>query len=267
GGAVKAVNHLVVTTTADTVDGTVTSVSSLIAAPGVDGRISLREAIQATNATGGLDTVTFGIPIPDTGHVYYQDNGTAGTFAAPVATTLADLSTPSAKVITNYDADYPAGTARSWYRITLTSALPAITSPLALDATSQPLSVAGRGPVIELAGAGFQPLDLQPGSSGSTIRGFVINNGIVFSGGICIQGSSNNVIAGNYIGTNPAGIAAGPGNQVGIYIGGTAAAANNNQIGGTTAADRNIISANTFDGMEITSGGAGGIAGTLIQDN
>src|SRR5262249_41684373 len=165
GGAVQAVNHLVVPRTAAAVDGTVTSVPSLIAAPGVDGRISLREAIQATNATGGLDTVTFGIPIPDTGHVYYQDNGTAGTFAAPVATTLADLSTPSAQVITNYDADYPAGTARSWHRITLTSALPPLTSPLALDATSQPLSVAGRGPVIELAGAGFQPLDLQPATS------------------------------------------------------------------------------------------------------
>src|SRR5262249_20807790 len=113
-GAVQAVGHLVVTTTADTADGTTTSVSALIANPGADGRISLREPILAANTSPGA-TIPFGIPLPDAGHVYYQDNGVAGSFGAPTATTLADLSTPSSPVITNYDADYPAGTARSWY--------------------------------------------------------------------------------------------------------------------------------------------------------
>src|SRR5262249_4894933 len=63
--AIVAVGHLVVTTTADTVDGTTTSVANLIANPGADGRISLREAILATNATGGANTITFGIPLTD----------------------------------------------------------------------------------------------------------------------------------------------------------------------------------------------------------
>ena len=40
-----------VTTVADTVDGLTTSIGALIASPGVDGKISLREAIQAANNT------------------------------------------------------------------------------------------------------------------------------------------------------------------------------------------------------------------------
>ena len=60
--AILAYSELVVTTTADTVDGTTTNVPTLIANPGADGRISLREAIAATNATAGLNIIRFGIP-------------------------------------------------------------------------------------------------------------------------------------------------------------------------------------------------------------
>ena len=252
GRNVQAVGHLVVTTTADTVDGDTSSVANLIANPGADGRVSLREAITATNTSIAADTVTFGIPIADANHVYYQDNAVAGTFAAPVATTLADQSTPSSLVITNYDADYPAGTARSWYRITLGSDLPPVTSPIVLDTTTQPLSVAGTGPVVELNGAGVVAtgLSMMAGSDASTIRGFVINR--CTSRGILLRGSSNSVVVGNFLGTNPAGTAPGPGNNVGVYIGGgTATVTNNHRVGGTVAADRNIISGNTIDGVHI----------------
>src|SRR5262249_21896376 len=110
--ALQAVGHLVVTTTADTVDGTTTSVANLIANPGADGRISLREAILATNATAGPDTITFGIPLTDANHYYYKDDGIPNSLSIVQATTLADQSTPSSPVITNYDVDYPAGKAR-----------------------------------------------------------------------------------------------------------------------------------------------------------
>ena len=254
GGDVVAVSHLVVTTTADTVDGTTTSVSNLIANPGGDGRISLREAITAANNTLGLDTITFGIPLTDSNHVYYQNNGVAGTFAAPVATTLADQSTPSSPTITNYDADYPAGTARSWYLITVVgSALPDVTSPVVIDTTGQPLSVAGRGPVVELSGASViaTGLSMMAGSDGSTIRGFVINR--FPSRGILLRGSSNSVVVGNFLGTNPAGTAPGPGNNVGVYLGGgTNTISNNHRVGGTVAADRNVISGNDVDGVQIS---------------
>ena len=49
---------LTVTNNSDLVDGDVSSVSALVASPGPDG-ISLREAIEATNATPGADEITF----------------------------------------------------------------------------------------------------------------------------------------------------------------------------------------------------------------
>jgi len=48
---------LVVSTTNDDVDGDTSSVAALEANPGGDGEISLREAVIATNNTGGADSV------------------------------------------------------------------------------------------------------------------------------------------------------------------------------------------------------------------
>src|SRR5262249_43981380 len=120
-----------------------------------------------------------------------------------------------------------------------TTPLPAITGPVTIDGTTQP-GYAGT-PLIEIqgpAGGAAAGLDLQGGSSGSTIRGLVINS---FTSGnaIRIQSSNNDVIAGNYLGTNAAGTAA-LGNQVGVYI----QIGTNDRIGGTVAADRNVISGN-----------------------
>jgi parallel beta-helix repeat protein len=265
--AIVAVSRLVVTTTADTVDGTTTSVANLIANPGADGRISLREAITAANATAGADTVTFGIPLTDANHLYYQDDTTASSLTSVQTTPLADAASPSSPATTGFDPDYPTGTTRSWYRITLASALPGITSPSILDGTTQPFSAAGTGPVVEVNGAagGNETLDLQAGSSGSTIRGFVVNRSP--SHGIRVRESSNNVIAGNFLGTDVSGTAAGPGNRTSLYIGAGTTVANDNRVGGTTAADRNIISGNTIDGVQIDGTSGGGTANNLVQGN
>ncbi len=48
---------LVVTTTADVVDGSTGSLEALIASPGADGKISLREAVIAANNTAGADVI------------------------------------------------------------------------------------------------------------------------------------------------------------------------------------------------------------------
>ena len=50
---------ITVGTPADLVDGNTSSIAELIASPGADGAISLREAIAAADSTGGLDTITF----------------------------------------------------------------------------------------------------------------------------------------------------------------------------------------------------------------
>jgi parallel beta-helix repeat protein len=266
GGAIVAVGTLLVTTTDDTVGGNTASVPALIAAPGGDGRISLREAITAANNTPGADTVGFGIPLTDTRHYYYQNN--AGPGLGPEAlTTLADWSTPSSPVIA-FDPDHPFGQPRSWYRIQPTSALPVIVSPLVLDGSrANPLSNEV-GPLVEIDGTSGSTttLDLQAGSSGSTIRGLVINRAPPPSGNAILVRSSNNVIAGNYLGTNAAGTAPGSGNGVGVRISGGASAANDNRVGGATAADRNVLSANNLDGVMI-SGGVGGAANNVVQGN
>ena len=86
--------------------------------------------------------------------------------------------------------------------INLTSALPAITSPVVIDGTTQP-GFAG-SPIIELNGsgaAGATGLSITAGNS--VVRGLVINR---FAGeGIRLQTGGGNRIEGNYIGTNAAG--------------------------------------------------------------
>jgi CSLREA domain-containing protein len=143
------------------------------------------------------------------------------------------------------------------HTITPAGGLPAITKPVAIDGTSQP-GFAGT-PIIEIDGNN-QAKDgfwLKPGSDGSTIRGFVIND-FVGGSGIEIE-SSGNTIVGNYLGTNVAGTAV-DGNVEGIFINDGA----NNIIGGTTAADANIISGNSQESIEVKGAG---ITGNVIQGN
>ncbi|MBI2480128.1 MAG: hypothetical protein HYV60_16310, partial [Planctomycetia bacterium] len=54
-------NTIFVDTTSDVSDGTTTSIAALVAAKGADGKISLREAIEAANATAGTDRIYFNI--------------------------------------------------------------------------------------------------------------------------------------------------------------------------------------------------------------
>ena len=138
--------------------------------------------------------------------------------------------------------------------INVLSALPTITGTVILDATTQPGFVGT--PLIELngAGAGAGVNGLTVASTDSTIRGFVINR---FSlSGIALTGDRNTVV-GNFIGTNVAGTSA-----LGNGIDGVEIFSNNNTIGGTTAAQRNIISGNLDDGINID-----GTSGNVIQGN
>jgi hypothetical protein len=75
------------------------------------------------------------------------------------------------------------------------------------------------------------------------------------------SGTSNNVIQGNYIGTDASG-SAPLGNQfVGVFIGG---GAQNNFIGGTGAGAGNVISANAGDGIQLYGDGT---SNNLVQGN
>lgn len=151
------------------------------------------------------------------------------------------------------------------HSISLSTVLPTITDAVIIDGYTQSgssvntLSVGDDAVLrIELdgsaAGNGFG-IDLGFGSDGSTIKGVVINRFQL--GGIQIN-STGNLIAGNFIGTDVSGLS-GLGNlQNGITI-----AADNNLIGTSSVADRNLVSANTGDGIAIGSG----VSGTILRGN
>ncbi|HEX8148633.1 MAG TPA: Calx-beta domain-containing protein [Pyrinomonadaceae bacterium] len=128
------------------------------------------------------------------------------------------------------------------------SALPTVTNPVNIDGTTQPGF--GGVPLVELngAGAGGAASGLTITSGGCTVRGLTINR---FGGhGIRLVSSGFNTVAGNFIGTNAAGTAAQANAGSGISID----VSPNNNIGGTTAAERNVISGNAGHGVLI--GGA-----------
>ena len=147
---------------------------------------SLRQAIADANAVPGLDTVAFAIP---------------------------GIGTHTIALFSPLQVD----------------------DPVIIDATTEP-GYAG-APVVELVGAAFPGNGIEITSGGSTIRGLAIGG---FDTAIAIQGgASGNVIAGDYIGTDASGAIA-RGNRTGVFIDSNSG----NRIGGTSAADRNVISAN-----------------------
>ena len=92
------------------------------------------------------------------------------------------------------------------------------------------------------------------GGSGAGQRNVLSDN----STGVSITGSAaqHNVVQGNYIGLNPAGDAKEP-NGTGVLISG---GASNNTIGGSTAAEGNVISGNDYYGVRIEVSGSNGNA-------
>jgi len=105
------------------------------------------------------------------------------------------------------------------------------------------------------------------GAQNNTVGGSAEADRNVLTGsrdGVCIHdgGTSGNVVIGNYIGTDPSGShAIGNGHGVSIWGG-----AQNNTIGGSTPGERNLISGNTWSGVDISQGGTNGnvVSGNYI---
>ena len=93
------------------------------------------------------------------------------------------------------------------------------------------------------------------GATNNTVGGTAAGAGNVISGsvedgvGVGVGNASDNVVAGNLIGTNAAGTAALGNGGDGVDLTGPATG---NTIGGTIAAARNVISGNTRDGVDIS---------------
>ncbi|MFW5439425.1 MAG: LamG-like jellyroll fold domain-containing protein, partial [Methylophilaceae bacterium] len=179
-----------------------------------NGANSLRAAITSANANAGFDNIVFNIP--------------------------------------------GAGT----HTITLLSELPELTDVVLIDGFSEPDYVVGT-PAIELNGNGvaLDGFRLAAGSAGSTIQGFIINN---FTGDGIDVDSSNNTIIGNWIGLDNTGLIDQGNGEDGVDISNSG-----NTIGGTTLAERNVISGNNINGVYITGASAtnNSIIGNYIGTN
>jgi len=181
------------------------------------GQGSLRQFITNANTLGGdASLVQSGLVAAKENAVFMISNGTAAT---------------GLRASNNY---FSGGAAT----ITPASDLPNISTPMVIDAQKQP-GWSG-SPVVVLNGGSYGAngtgLTIVFGSGGSAVRGLNIQN--FTAAGINISASSGNTIAGNWIGLNTTGTAAA-GNRLGINIW----QSGNNIIGGTTASDRNVISA------------------------
>jgi len=184
---------------------------------------TLREAILAANAAAGPNTIAFAIP----------GGGTQ---------TIVPL-TP----------------------------LPALTDRVTIDGYTQPgatpntLAVGDNAVLrVVLSGAAFAGVSAPPvaaldvETSGAIVRGLVINGG--FEYGVAIGSGTGNIVAGNFVGTDPTGTSAVGVDQYGVSVTG---GASGNTIGGATPDARNVLSGTTG----ISFGGGAGVAIALGAAN
>jgi hypothetical protein len=140
--------------------------------------------------------------------------------------------------------------------IQLTSgALPAITGPVTIDGTSAPGFAAA--PVVEVDANSFAGLQFDAGSANSRLMALSVVNA---SGAGVRLGDAGIAVTGNYLGLTLDGTHAA-GNAIGIEID---AAALNTSVGGLAAAQRNVISGNTGQGIFLNGATGSQIFGNFI---
>jgi titin len=142
------------------------------------------------------------------------------------------------------------------FTINLASALPDVTDTVAIDATTQ--TGYSSAPVVELNGAATAAgsVGLQLNSGFNTVLGLAINR--FPAQGIVLNGVSN-VIQGNFIGTDTTGTNARSNGSFGIWVKSVG-----NQIGGTIAAARNVISGGNNTGIYIYNTSSNVVQGNYI---
>ena len=157
---------------------------------------------------------------------------------------------------------FAIGAVGSSQTINLLSALPQINDRITIDGRSQGGVGYTGAPLIRIDGAAAGSaigISLAGVSDGSTIQGLMITR---FSqSGIFATGTNGNTFVGNYVGTD-GNVALG--NQDGLVVDNS----NNNIIGGSTIADRNVVSGNNSNGIGVYNNSSNNlIQGNLIGRN
>jgi len=139
------------------------------------------------------------------------------------------------------------------------SAMPEITDPVTIDGTTQ--SGYAGAPLIELdgagAGQGVAGLDISAG--GTTLRGLAIGRFSLY--GIRLSGGGANVVEACYIGVDPTGTLDRGDGLAGITITG---GSSGNRVGGTTAAQRNVLAGSAVGVIVEGTGKSNVIEGNYI---
>jgi len=220
---------------------------ALTGTPTVPGNYNF--TVQVTDSIGDFGTQTLAMRV-DAAVINTLDSG-PGSLRQAILDVNAQSNSQPIGIVFNI----PGNGVRT---ITPLTPLPTLMSPTILDATTQP-GYAGT-PLIELNGssAGASANGLHVAGGSSIVVGLVVDS---FSGdGILIDTNSNDVIQGNYVGTDPTGTLAKANGGNGVQIIDTP----NNVIGGTTSSARNIISGNTGEGVRIDGALA---TGNVVQGN
>lgn len=144
--------------------------------------------------------------------------------------------------------------------IPITSALPAITVPVTIDATINP-NYAGT-PLVQIdgtgAGAGVNGLSITAGNT--IVRGLSIVN---FKGhGINISSGGGDVVQADYLGIRADGTTTAPNGGDGVLV-----TSSNNTIGGSLSGQGNLISGNSGYGIELNTGSSNLVAGNRVGVN
>ncbi|MEZ5658197.1 MAG: DUF4347 domain-containing protein [Burkholderiaceae bacterium] len=281
--SITADSDLWVTTTADTADGDTSSVQALLTDRGADGRISLREAITATNNSIGTNQIYFSIPDALVGGAHtIQPTTPLPSITDPVdldATTDPDFAgTP----IIELDGSL-VGAGGDGLLLTAGSDGSQIRGLVINRFTDDGIDVSGadnvaiHGNLLGVDVSGTSPLAngvrgvyVHGGSTGTVIgSGAAADRNIVAgnsSHGIVISGATNTTIQGNRIGTDLTGTLSLGNIGAGIKLGAGAA---DTLIGGENAGERNIIAFNQNDGIKVSDATTqrNSFVANIIHDN
>ncbi len=248
------------------------------------GELSLRDAINLGNALAPASGagISFDIPTSDAGY-----NSGTGVYTIAVVAAL-----PTITARTTIDGTtQPGFTSTPVIELDGVNAGAAVTglTVTASNSTIQGLIInrfGGNG--IELTGAGAHQdtidgnligtnagganmgnsgvgIDVTGGATGNTIGGTAVGaaNVIAFNGGDGVHvesaGTTGNLVAGNYVGTNASGAALGN-SRVGVFVG---FGASGNTVGGTVAAAANVVDFN-FWGVWFYDGSSNVLAGNYV---
>ena len=219
-------SDITVNTTSDAVDfDGLQQVSDL---PGLDGLVSLREAIIAANNTAGPQVIGFNIPTSDAGF-----DGMVFTIR-PLLSILPTLGDGGTTINGATQASFTGNTNPAGPEVVISGSLLVSDDPVGIDIQS----------------------------ANNVLHSLVINRFATTPGGpgngINIDGSqaTGNIVTGCFVGIDGNGTAIGGNGRDGIHV---VNGATNNRIGGLTTAERNIISGNGLNGISMQVGANGNI--------